>query len=188
MSIIMTRRTVATCKNSSSKTGRTMIYHSFPKNKTIRDVWVQRCKRDGKWNPDSYHVCSAHFTDEDYERDLKGELLNIPLKKKLQSGVVPSVNLSSIQRQNNPLGESNQSKRKDKISYRDSKKLVTELLNIKQSDNLLTIPEEHTTEQTSIASSDIHPDRTFEEVLSTVPEGIPYCHHSHDFQAEKIDM
>ncbi|QQP34515.1 Uncharacterized protein FKW44_022417, partial [Caligus rogercresseyi] len=38
-------------------------------------------------------MCSLHFTEEDYERDLMHELLNFPIRKKLKKGVVPTLNL-----------------------------------------------------------------------------------------------
>lgn len=179
----MTRCTVATCKNSSAKTDRNVIYHSFPKNKSVRDVWIQKCKRDGKWNPGACHVCSAHFTQEDYERDLKGELLKIPLKKQLKFGAVPSVNLPSIQLQN--VHKNDAIKRKDRLLRRESKKLVTELLQLNNVPTILS--EQQHTEQTP-STSDICPERAVDEVSSGIPEGIPYCHHFHDFQAEKLEM
>lgn len=38
-------------------------------------------------------ICSIHFNDDDYERDLKSELLKIPARKILKKDAVPSVNL-----------------------------------------------------------------------------------------------
>lgn len=80
------RCTVAVCNNSYAKTnrlppGQKVVYHSFPNDGARRQQWVQLCRRAGKWNPDSCTVCSIHFTPEDYARDLKAELLNIPSKK-----------------------------------------------------------------------------------------------------------
>jgi hypothetical protein len=183
----MTRCTVATCKNSSAKTGKSVIYHSFPKDKLVRAVWVQRCKRAGKWNPNSCHVCSNHFTDGDYERDLKGELLKIPLKKKLKVGAVPSINLSSL-----PLQQTTPStfvncdkKRKERIVRRESKKLASQLISEAEK-----ISREEPSKKISVASLAISPPFTREPspTATEIPEGIPYCHHFHDFQNEKIEL
>lgn len=81
-----TRCTVAACKNTRVKTKmepstQHIKYHSFPKDKAIKNIWVSRCKRKGIWNPDSCHVCSIHFKEDDYERDLQAELLNLPPKR-----------------------------------------------------------------------------------------------------------
>lgn len=56
------------------------IFHRFPKgkdlvSKTIRNEWIVRCKREDKFNADTSYVCSVHFTENDYERDLQNELL-----------------------------------------------------------------------------------------------------------------
>lgn len=127
------RCTVATCHNSAQKTtGSGIIYHSFPKNASIRAIWVQRCKREGKWNPDSCSVCSTHFKESDYQRDLKSELLNIPIKKRLKADAVPSVNLP----QSSSVSNSNMQKkkyqlledRKHRLERRSRKRAVSELL------------------------------------------------------------
>lgn len=57
-----------------------IIYHNFPKDntfvsKTIRQEWINRCKRAYKWNPATSHICSVHYIQNDYERDMKNELL-----------------------------------------------------------------------------------------------------------------
>lgn len=57
-----------------------IVFHSFPKGKdlvstTMRNEWIQRCRRADKFNPDTACVCSKHFTEKDYERDLEHELL-----------------------------------------------------------------------------------------------------------------
>lgn len=64
-----TRCTVAICNNSKEKTkrsGEQIYYHKFPKSDPYRNIWVQRCRRAGVWNPNSCHICSIHFTSEDY--------------------------------------------------------------------------------------------------------------------------
>jgi hypothetical protein len=59
--------------------------HRFPKardlvSQTIRKEWTVRCKREDedKLNPDTSYICSVHFTENDYERDLQNEVSFIP--------------------------------------------------------------------------------------------------------------
>lgn len=71
------------CKNKKKRRrehGDTVTYHRFPKEKDadakrIRLMWISRCKRNDDFNADTHRICSNHFTEEDYERDLKNELL-----------------------------------------------------------------------------------------------------------------
>lgn len=93
-----TRCTVAVCLNSLIKTKRHpetshIKYHVFPKNQIIKQQWIHRCRRDGQWNPNNAHVCSEHFKDDDFERDLQAELLNTAPRKKLKFSAVPSLKL-----------------------------------------------------------------------------------------------
>ncbi|KAB0804485.1 hypothetical protein PPYR_01455 [Photinus pyralis] len=121
-----TRCTVATCKNSlekSKKEGKDIKYHRFPKDVVTAKIWAQKCRRDGQWNIRSCHICSEHFTDEDYERDLKGEMLGSPLKRKLKSTAVPTKQLPSLPQCSitNP--------RYERAERRRNKQIVEELLN-----------------------------------------------------------
>ena len=71
------------CNNSlieTKKKGLKVIYHRFPQgnnltSSTIRNEWIRRCKRADKMNPNTSVICSTHFTQQDYERDLQNELL-----------------------------------------------------------------------------------------------------------------
>lgn len=75
---------VASCKNNQlalKKKGSNLTFHYFPKgndfvSSTMRKEWVHRCKRTDKFNADTATICSDHFTDGDYERDLQHELLS----------------------------------------------------------------------------------------------------------------
>ncbi|XP_058790988.1 peroxynitrite isomerase THAP4-like isoform X2 [Phymastichus coffea] len=91
-----TRCTVAVCNNSYDKTKRAGIkikYHKFPTVQPVRDIWIERTGRGGKWNPDSCHICSAHFKEDDYRQDL----CDFPNKvdtKRLRPTAVPSLFLT----------------------------------------------------------------------------------------------
>lgn len=80
---------VAQCRNYGFKSAGVM-YHRFPKNEELRRLWISRCKRSDKFNPDNSRVCSVHFLPGDYQRDLKNELLGLPSKKNLLPNAVPS--------------------------------------------------------------------------------------------------
>ncbi|XP_023316341.1 uncharacterized protein LOC106647986 [Trichogramma pretiosum] len=93
------RCTVAVCNNSYEKTkkaGMNIRYHTFPKKQPLKNIWIQKCRRAGRWNPNSCHVCSIHFTDDDYKPSVQSELLNSPSvgKKRLKPTAVPSLFLT----------------------------------------------------------------------------------------------
>lgn len=122
------RCTVAVCNNSAIKTaGKGIIYHSFPRNSELRAIWVQKCKRDGVWNADSCSVCSVHFTDDCYERDLQAELLGYPPKKKLKLNAVPTLHLLPKSQSSVPTTESTKA-RAIRHLRRNRKKEVNVLL------------------------------------------------------------
>ncbi len=79
---------VASCKNPDF-----VIYHQFPKDKKLQKIWLNACRRQDKVNVRSASICERHFHEEKYERDLKHELLNLPLRKKLKKDAVPTLNL-----------------------------------------------------------------------------------------------
>ncbi|XP_067143078.1 THAP domain-containing protein 2-like [Centruroides vittatus] len=88
---------VAVCENYNQKTkGSNVIYHSFPKHPTLRSKWIHACKREDKVNVENATVCSAHFLKDDYERNLKAEILNIPSRRRLKPDAVPSLNLAPV--------------------------------------------------------------------------------------------
>lgn len=84
-----TRCAVGVCNNIYAKTYKFpeeafVAYHCFPKDKLIRRIWIQRCRRKDKINPNKSYICSSHFTASDYDPDLKGIL---------KRGAIPSRNL-----------------------------------------------------------------------------------------------
>lgn len=73
-----------------------VIYHVSPKEENRREIWRQNCNNPNPlWNPKRFYICSQHFTNESYERDLEHELLNLPPRKKLKDTAVPSLCLQS---------------------------------------------------------------------------------------------
>ncbi|XP_046981915.1 zinc finger protein 271-like isoform X1 [Schistocerca americana] len=87
---------IAGCTNHSRQVNKLGIkFHIFPKKSETKQKWINACKRADKFSVENARVCSIHFTDSDYERDLKSELLNIPSKCKLKTDAVPTLNLPS---------------------------------------------------------------------------------------------
>ncbi|KAJ8971271.1 hypothetical protein NQ317_001173 [Molorchus minor] len=98
------------CNNSRVVTKITdcnIVYHSFPKGKdfvssTILRRWVNYCKRGDKFNSNTATICSIHFTQNDYERDIQNELLGLPLRRVLKKTAVPILNLNLNERSKKP--------------------------------------------------------------------------------------
>ncbi|XP_060846212.1 peroxynitrite isomerase THAP4-like [Rhopalosiphum padi] len=89
---------VSTCVNYSGKLKQDGIsnisFHRFPKNSTLQKEWILKCKRADNWNPSSSFICSAHFKDDEFIRDLQAELLGYaPKGRRLIPDVIPSLNL-----------------------------------------------------------------------------------------------
>lgn len=92
------------CKNNHAlvkANGFSILFHRFPKpvdtvSKAIRSDWINKCNRDDeKFNPNNSRICSIHFKDIDYKRDLQNELLGLPIKKLLKKTAVPTLYLES---------------------------------------------------------------------------------------------
>ncbi|XP_049768982.1 peroxynitrite isomerase THAP4-like isoform X6 [Schistocerca cancellata] len=87
---------IAGCTNHSRQVNKLGIkFHIFPKKSETKQKWINACKRADSFSVENARVCSIHFTDLDYERDLKSELLNIPSKRKLKTDAVPTLNIPS---------------------------------------------------------------------------------------------
>lgn len=87
---------VLTCKNSQQKTKgdplEKISYHRFPKDTNLRNEWIKRVCKDKAFSENAvYYVCSDHFTSDDFERDLRSELLKIPSRPKLKPNAIPSL-------------------------------------------------------------------------------------------------
>ncbi|KAJ4444715.1 hypothetical protein ANN_06512 [Periplaneta americana] len=76
------------------------LHHLSAKDDSVCKQWIHACRRKDKINIKYATVCSVHFLPEDYERDLKAELLNIKPKKMLKISAVPSLHLDIDSRPN----------------------------------------------------------------------------------------
>ncbi len=79
---------VAVCNDKSKLT-----YHRFPSDPQLRKAWIVACRRKDPFDPDKVRICERHFLPSDYDRDLRHELLNLPLRKLLRPGSIPTQNL-----------------------------------------------------------------------------------------------
>ncbi|KAJ8974061.1 hypothetical protein NQ317_016198 [Molorchus minor] len=111
------------CKSQEGK-DKTISFFSFPKDIRRRNVWIQKCNRTDKINPDYARICSLHFLPTDFERNLKAELLNLPARKKLKPDAVPSQLLKSEDTAV-PI-----TPRDDRTAKREGKRLVHRLVTL----------------------------------------------------------
>src|SRR6218665_2540380 len=83
---------VASCKNTW-RTGATksLSFHKFPKDDRLVKVWISRCCRKDPFNARTSVICSEHFEDDQFIRDLKKELLGDAVKARhiLKDDAVP---------------------------------------------------------------------------------------------------
>lgn len=85
------RCVVEDCPNSASKTrlkNKDIKYYPFPKDEEMRQSWLVATlplNQPEEYNPDhNSFVCSEHFGANDFQRDLKAELLNLKPKRLLK--------------------------------------------------------------------------------------------------------
>ena len=83
------------CSAATCPSPNGVIYHRFPKDGNIQKAWKIACKRKDKINEKTALVCELHFKEEDYQRDLRNELLNLPIRKTLKTGILSLVQLLS---------------------------------------------------------------------------------------------
>lgn len=79
---------VKECKSVFGKENE-ISFHRFPKEPKVLKQWIDFCNFDQTFVVKNKRVCSIHFCNDDYIRDLKGELLNLPTKKNLKKTAFP---------------------------------------------------------------------------------------------------
>lgn len=120
---------VADCKNNKKKNS-SLQFHRFPKAKHLQKEWKVKCQRlETSFNPTIAYVCSVHFKEQDYARDLKSELMGIHSRKLLLPTAVPKLfpnrNVSSIKTH---AGCETDGIRSERLDVRNRKKFVEEIL------------------------------------------------------------
>ena len=109
---------VAICKSPKDAT-----YFKFPSDPKLCKSWVVACRRKNVFNTKHSRVCEKHFLPSDFVRDLQHELLNLPLRKAIKKGAIPSANLRS-----NEADPALNSERSHRATRREQKQTVKELL------------------------------------------------------------
>ncbi|XP_045110895.1 uncharacterized protein LOC123504448 [Portunus trituberculatus] len=73
-------------------------YHKFPSNVNLASQWIYKCFRSDHINIKYAVVCERHFSSAQIERNLKYELLNLPVPRtvrNLKQDAIPDQNLPS---------------------------------------------------------------------------------------------
>lgn len=93
--IMSWRCSVRGCGKRNQAKANGVVIHRFPeKDLELCSKWLAAIGRDENKTEKKYaslRVCSQHFTPDDYERDLKAELLGCPPKKILKKTAIPSI-------------------------------------------------------------------------------------------------
>lgn len=77
--------------------GRRIRYHRFPQIPEVRSRWVRACGRvplangDIPFNIQTARICSLHFTNDSYEKDMQHLVLGLPVRSRLRRGAVPTI-------------------------------------------------------------------------------------------------
>ncbi|CAH0549831.1 unnamed protein product [Brassicogethes aeneus] len=70
-------------------------YFTFPTDKEICKLWVEKCHQKHNFNIKNARICSKHFSDDDFCD--KEKLLKLPKNKwKLKNDAIPSFNLAKM--------------------------------------------------------------------------------------------
>ncbi|XP_050064721.1 THAP domain-containing protein 2-like [Aphis gossypii] len=108
---------VATCINYAGKVKRdgntnNISFYRFPKDPELQNKWALKCRRGDSMNPCLSYMCSEHFSDDAYVRDLKAELLAYtPKFCKLKPDALPTLNLPEDYTHSNVASTSSSSRR-----------------------------------------------------------------------------
>lgn len=74
-------------------------FFSFPKDKKMQIVWKRLCGRGDDFNIRNARICSRHFNEDNYIRNLRHELLGYVPKtyRPLKNDAIPSISLPKDQ-------------------------------------------------------------------------------------------
>uniref|UniRef100_A0A1Y1NJG2 THAP-type domain-containing protein n=1 Tax=Photinus pyralis TaxID=7054 RepID=A0A1Y1NJG2_PHOPY len=115
-----------TTANGSKQFSSNLMFFRFPNDQNIQKRWVLACNRPGHINVKTARVCSKHFDESSYERNLRFELLGYTARNRrlLKPDAVPFLNLP-LENSKDVKGES---ARTSRINKRNRSKLVETLL------------------------------------------------------------
>ncbi|XP_060770757.1 zinc finger protein 23-like [Neoarius graeffei] len=113
------RCSVRGCGKRNQAKAKDVVIHRFPeKDLELCSKWLTAIGRDASKTEKyaSLRVCSQHFKPDDYERDLKAELLGYPPKKVLKKTAVPSIFQTKRKAGSRPSHSRTQNKRQPEVS------------------------------------------------------------------------
>lgn len=116
------------CKSHNKKLKNREVvkvsFFRFPREPHLMDAWVKKCSRTDKFNVLNARICSLHFEEDCFERNLKDELLGrAVVKKKLKVNVIPTLCLPNKISIDKRIGD-----RQKRATVRNNKMLVEDAL------------------------------------------------------------
>lgn len=85
---------VPTCATTHRAVDKTL--YRFPKDTNYARIWVRCCMKKDSFNTKSAFICSLHFSDEAYQRDINHDILGYSSKRNLRKDAVPTLQLPSL--------------------------------------------------------------------------------------------
>lgn len=85
---------VPTCATTHITTDKTL--YRFPKDINYARIWVRCCMKKEYFNTKTAYICSLHFADEAYQRDINHDMLGYSSKKNLRKDAIPTLQLPSL--------------------------------------------------------------------------------------------
>nr|XP_022910941.1 uncharacterized protein LOC111421979 [Onthophagus taurus] len=79
----------------STVIGLNISFFNIPKEERVRKLWLMKYKEEV--NVTTARVCTLHFRPEDFERDLRAELLQLKRRRLLKKTAIPTLNLGASQ-------------------------------------------------------------------------------------------
>ena len=112
------------CTNDSRNT-KNISYHKLPDNNELKKVWLVKISREDPKISKNSVLCSEHFEQDCFERDLKAELLGTKRKAKLKSGAIPNIFSHRVPEKKRRLTSERRQKEKEKTEVRISDKVFS---------------------------------------------------------------
>ncbi|CAB4064464.1 unnamed protein product [Lepeophtheirus salmonis] len=88
------KRRLPFCSVSICNSTEPRCYHRFPKDLYLQELWIRACNSKKKISLSTARICQYHFLPNDYCRDLRNELMGLPIRMKLKENAVPTQSLS----------------------------------------------------------------------------------------------
>ncbi|KAK4307360.1 hypothetical protein Pmani_020879 [Petrolisthes manimaculis] len=141
--------------------------YRFPKERNIKLAWINRCGRRDKVSQHG-RVCAKHFSQEQYARDFKSELLNIPSprnQRRLKCEAIPDLHLPCKQDASKVAND-----RAQRYTKRSGKRILAEICSNGSADSPMDITTHGTSIQSNNRSTSIPEQAT--SALQMIDDGI----------------